>query len=329
MQGRRVLFFDPDGETRKLAERALVATGSDVVTLESPDQLGRAVEEGADLVMSLLSPELLATAGFVEVMERVGARFPRQRLVLHATGPTETYVPLMNGRSWVRNLIAKNGAPLEADEVITTAEKILRNDVFGLEKYLLWGVHPVRVQIADSEKKAAYVRQVSEYATRLGCSARTIELIETIVDEVVTNAIFNAPRDRKTGQPRYAALDRRERVQLKDDEVAELQFACDGDYIAVSQTDHFGALTQETVVAYLLRCFEEGPRPLPGSGGSAGAGTGLYRVFRSLSKFIVNVLPGQRTEVIALIDLRWPMKRFRQLAKSFHIFVQDGEGESH
>jgi len=46
-------------------------------------------------------------------------------------------------------------------------------------------------------------------------------------------------------------------------------------------------------------------------------------VFQSLSKFVINVDPGHRTEVICLIDLRLTMKRFRQQAKSFHIFIQD------
>jgi hypothetical protein len=48
-------------------------------------------------------------------------------------------------------------------------------------------------------------------------------------------------------------------------------------------------------------------------------------VFKSLSKFVINIDPGRKTEVICLIDLRLSMKRFRQAAKSFHIFVKDGQ----
>jgi len=100
-----------------------------------------------------------------------------------------------------------------------------------------------------------------------------------------------------------------------------LQFACDGDYIAIALIDPFGSLTQETVVSYLNRCLVKGPEQF--SDASGVAGIGLYRVFQSLSKFVINIEPGKKTEVISLIDLRLIMKRFRQAAKSFHIYITD------
>ena len=229
-------------------------------------------------------------------------------------------LPLMATRPFLRNIIAKNEEPIEPDELIITAEKLLRQDLFGLGKYLLWGVEPYRVEIRDSRKKLDYLHEVATYALALGCNERVVELVETVADELVTNAIYNAPRT-DDGEPKYARLSRREPVELADDEVGTLEFACDGDYIAVAQIDPFGALTQETVVSYLNRCLVKGPEQL--SEASGGAGIGLYRVFQSLSKFVINVDPGHRTEVICLIDLRLTMKRFRQQAKSFHIFIQD------
>jgi len=176
------------------------------------------------------------------------------------------------------------------------------------------------VRIVDSKLKQDYINEVAAYAQALGCNERVVELIETIVDELVTNAIYNAPRTAE-GEPKYAKLSRREPVVLEDAEAGELQFACDGDYIAIAQIDPFGALTQDTVVSYLNRCLVKGPNQI--SEASGGAGIGLYRVFQSLSKFVINVDPGKKTEVITLIDLRLSMKRFRQATKSFHIFIDD------
>jgi hypothetical protein len=56
---------------------------------------------------------------------------------------------------------------------------------------------------------------------------------------------------------------------------------------------------------------------------SGGAGLGLFRMFQSLSKFVVNISPGKKTEVVALVDLRVTMKQFRAAAKSFHIFIDN------
>lgn len=322
MREKRILFFDPDPKARRVAERALNATGSEVVVAPDTDELAELIEaNGWDLMMLNWDPPMRDDESWTETLDTIESRWPRTRLVLHATASTEDYLPLMERRRFLRNLIAKNDEPLEPEELIITAEKLLRQDLFGLQKYLLWGVEPYRVEIRDSRLKQDYINEVASYAMSLGCNHRTVEMIETIVDEVVTNAIYNAPRD-ENGVAKYAKLSRRETVVLDDHEVGELQFACDGDYIAISQIDPFGSLTQDTVVTYLNRCLVKGPEQF--SEASGGAGIGLFRVFQSLSKFVVNIDPGNKTEVIALIDLRLSMKRFRQAAKSFHIFVTDG-----
>ncbi len=321
MRGKRILFYDPDPRARRVAERALAATGSEVVSAPDHEGVLAAMDQARwDLMMISYDPPLREDPRWNERLEHFDARYPGAKLVLHSTAPTEANLPLMATRPFLRNIIAKNEEPIEPDELIITAEKLLRQDLFGLGKYLLWGVEPYRVEIRDSRKKLDYLQAVAAYALALGCNERVVELVETVADELVTNAIYNAPRT-EDGEPKYARLSRREPVELADDEVGTLEFACDGDYIAVAQIDPFGSLTQETVVSYLNRCLVKGPEQL--SEASGGAGIGLYRVFQSLSKFVINVEPGRRTEVICLIDLRLTMKRFRQQAKSFHIFIQD------
>ncbi len=324
MRGKTILFYDPDPRACRVAERALNATGSNVDVASDEKQLHQRIEaNGYDLMMVNFDPPMRDDQRWGEVFDTIGSRFPRTKLVLHATASTEDYLPLMMTRSYLRNLIAKNDDPLEPDELIITAEKLLRRDLFGLQKYLLWGVEPYCVTVRDSLEKPRCVRDVAEYAASLGCNDRTVEMVETIVDELVTNAIYNAPRN-EDGSPKYAKLSRREQVVLEDHEVAELQFACDGEYIAIAQIDPFGSLTQDTIVSYLNRCLTKGPQQF--SDNTGGAGIGLFRVFSSLSKFVVNIEPGKKTEVISLIDLRLSMRRFRQAAKSFHIFVADGSG---
>jgi CheY-like chemotaxis protein len=326
MRGKRILFYDPDLRVRRVAERALAATNSEVASATDADDLIAKLEGDAwDLMMINYDPPLRDDPRWSERFDALELRWPRTKLVLHSTAPTEDYLPLMASRRFLRNIIAKNDEPLEPDELIITAEKLLRNDLFGLQKYLLWGVEPLCVKIRDSREKQDYVHQVSAYALTLGCNERVVELIETIVDEVVTNAIYNAPRT-ADGTPKYAKMSRREAVVLEDHEVGELHFACDGDYIAIAGIDPFGSLTQETIVSYLNRCLVRGPDQF--SDATGGAGIGLFRVFQSLSKFIINIEPGRKTEVISLIDLRLSMKRFRQAAKSFHIFIHDNGGQA-
>jgi hypothetical protein len=324
VKGRRILFYDPDHKVRRIAERALLATQSEVdLADDEADMIKRTEEQKYDLLMVNFDPPVAGDPKWTKFFDRLHAASPQTCLVMHATARTENYLPLMAERRYVRNLIAKNDEPLDPDELIVTSSKMLRRDIFGLDKYLMWGVEPYRLEIPESRFKMDYVHRVAEYARRLGCNERIVEMVETVVDELITNAIYNAPRDRD-GNAKYAKMSRRDPVVLEPHEVGTLEFACDGNHIAVSQSDPFGALTHDTIVSYLNRCLVKGPQQI--SDASGGAGIGLYRVFQSLSKFIINIEPGVKTEVISLIDLRLSMKQFRQLPKSFHIFVSDQGG---
>lgn len=321
MRGKSILFCDPDPQARKAAERALIATGSSVRLASDLREIDpkEACDE-FDLLMVSCAPEHLEDREWLDRLDQLDTWCPQANVVLHTTGKTEDYLPLMDERRFVRNLIAKNEQRLDADELIVTAEKILRRDIFGLQKYMMWGVEPLSLEIRCSNDKADYLHTVARYATALGCKGRSIEMIESLADELITNAIFNAPRN-PDGSPKYATRSRKQPVVLEEHEVGELQIACDGSYIAIAQIDPFGALRPETIISYLNRGLIRGPNQI--STVTGGAGIGLLRVFHSLSKFVINIDPGRKTEVITLVDLRLSMKRFRLASKSFHIFVAE------
>lgn len=353
MKGRRILFQDPDPRVLLRAERALAATGAEVelvqvgelraapllssaaasggvrlaVAASAPPppsvagaaELQRKIDAGGyDLVMLNFDPPVRADPAWGALFDHLERHRPECRVALHATAPSEDYLPLLAERGFVRNLLVRNGEPLEPEELRVAAAKLLSGELFGVGKYLAWGATPLRLTVRDSRDKHALVAEAAAFCERLGVAARTARLVEGIADELITNAIYNAPRDAE-GRPRYAALPRRQPVTLEPHEEAVLEIACDGNTLAVALSDPFGSLTQDTLVAYLNRCLVS-RAPFTDETGAAGAGIGLYRVFQSLSTFVVNLEPGRRTEVIALIDLRVPMKKFRQVPKSFHIF---------
>src|SRR5512134_2378380 len=122
MRGKRILFYDPDPRARRVAERALAATGSEVVSAGDADDLLVKVEaNGWDLMMINYDPPLRDDPRWVERFQSMERRFPRTKVVLHSTAPTEDYLPLMQDRKFLRNMIAKNDEPLEPDELIITA----------------------------------------------------------------------------------------------------------------------------------------------------------------------------------------------------------------
>src|SRR5688572_14898141 len=122
-----------------LGRFAYVATAPHAppVVLGEPRELLERVERGGHALLVLnFDPPVRADPRWGEVfeaLERLDCR-----VLLHATAASEDYLPLLDDRRFVRNLIAKNDEPLEPEELIASAGKLLSGDLFGLDKYLLW-----------------------------------------------------------------------------------------------------------------------------------------------------------------------------------------------
>lgn len=189
-----------------------------------------------------------------------------------------------------------------------TSEKLATGDVFGLEKYVSPGV-PVgeRFLKTDSDKRHA-IDEVCAWAEAVGARRPVVARISSVVDELVMNALRESEGD----------LRRRARG-------AVLRWAKDESTIAISVGDRFGTLRQHDVIDHVRRARVEKGRP-QSPDESQGAGLGLYLVLANVASLIVNVSPGEQTEVVCLFDLAAPTKRgaVGSGVRSLHVFQMVG-----
>lgn len=168
----------------------------------------------------------------------------------------------------------------------------------GPQPYLLGGTPIEERVVGSSAEKEDVLQAVMAYAARFGLSDEKQRRIEVVTDELLLNAIYDAPRDAE-GQPKYAAADRRVAVTLGAQAQVRIRYGCDGRVFVVSVNDRFGALDRKTVTAHVQRVIEaRGPRPRAGEGG---AGLGLVLCYTSSNQLIVHASPGRFTEVTAAI----------------------------
>jgi len=93
----------------------------------------------------------------------------------------------------------------------------------------------------------------------------------------------------------------------------QLRWGCDARYLAVEVTDGFGSLDRETILRALAK------NDVRETGG--GAGMGIALAYRSCDHLVFNLAPGKRTQIIALIDVRYPPSE-RMSASSYNVFVE-------
>lgn len=204
-----------------------------------------------------------------------------------------------------------------------TSEKLASGDLFGLEKYVAPGARVgERVVLGDSSKRRA-MDEVTAFAESVGARRPTLHRIANVVDELLMNALREAP---EAGQRR-----------------AVLRWAADERAVVISVADDLGKLRQRDVIAHVRRARRDGGRPNPSSprivpdatppagtqledpsgsvrAPSGGAGLGLYLVLANVAALIVNVSPGTRTEIVCVFDISRGMRPSVTGVRSLHVF---------
>jgi hypothetical protein len=207
-------------------------------------------------------------------------------------------------------------------ELLVTSVKLLSGDLFGLEKYLAWGVKIHEKQVCSYDAKQEALEAVAAQAKQVGARRSVLSRIQNATDELLMNAIYDAPAAREGGDTES----RMKRITNAPctDEPALLRYACDGRHFAVSVQDNYGELHKRVILDHLIRARTEQGRPKLAARG--GAGLGLYFIVSSATRFIANITPKQRTEVICLFDLDQSAARAPAGARSIHIFTS-AEGD--
>jgi anti-sigma regulatory factor (Ser/Thr protein kinase) len=172
----------------------------------------------------------------------------------------------------------------------------------------------LRLQVADYRSKDSAVAHIGSWAKRQGLGRRGIASLEQATDELLLNALFDAPHDAE-GRPRAGGLPLAERLQARaaPGQQATLCFAADAERLVVAVGDRFGTLRRETILRYLLRCAEaQRLRQSPLEPKGSGAGVGLYLVAGVASELLFRLRRGLSTEVVFVV-YRQPSQSLRAL----------------
>lgn len=172
-------------------------------------------------------------------------------------------------------------------------------------------------RVLRSGHKPGVVAAAGGLATRYGAPRRLADTIRTAADELITNALYNAPVDAQ-GRHRFSHLNRGVAVELGSSEVVEVTLGVDGKQLALRVTDPFGSLEPERLYASLARGVETaGVEDKPG-----GAGLGLGWVFRTAAQLLVTIVAGRYTEIITLYDLIATNRAMVARPRSLDVFLE-------
>ncbi len=304
-----ILIVHPDRKTQRIVQRILGVTG---YRIEVADDL----EQGIRLLQHI-SPRLVVVDGSAltspfaaPFFAAVRAKRAEACMMLLGANTLEQ-IPHILELGAITNLLV-HPMPVLAEELTITAHKLVRNDLFGAEKYLLWGTQLHEIDITRSTQRPKIVADLSEAVRARGQSARVASMAMLVADELISNAVHNAPCD-ADGNHYRSEVARDTDLELDARHQVRLRWGCDARYVAIEVNDHFGSLDRNTILRSLAK------QDVREAGGGAGMGVALS--YRSCDHLVFNLAPGKRTEIIALIDVRYsPSERIP--ASSFNVFVE-------
>ncbi len=160
-------------------------------------------------------------------------------------------------------------------------------------------------RLAMASRRTERFERMDEFFLRNGISERTVGVLDDLAEELVLNALYDAPLEAKYfRQPVPRTTD----VELPSNLACEISYGVGNGHAFLRVRDPFGALTRNRLLSVLARCAT-GNVSIDETRG--GAGLGMWRVFSAATSMELVVVPGELTELT--ITLAAERRAARQL----------------
>ncbi len=153
-------------------------------------------------------------------------------------------------------------------------------------------------EVASSVERDRLLEEVELHLRGEGLRARFVNLARDAIEELVTNALYDAPVD-STGRRIYLETDRRNAIFLPPAARPRLDLAVLEGRIVAVMTDPHGSLELETVRRFLAAGLLGQISDKPG-----GAGLGFARVFGFVDRLAIHIAPRVRTDIGFVLETR-------------------------
>jgi hypothetical protein len=170
------------------------------------------------------------------------------------------------------------------------------------------------LHLTRSGEKGTTLAGLEKLLLSKGVNQRCMTSIIQAVDELLMNAIFDAPADEK-GRTYRKTRDRSDDFQLAGREEIKVKVNLRPEFIQVAVEDHFGSLSTAAVLKLVRKDYTKNTYDVIAE--TKSAGLGLHAMVKNGFSLSMNVDPGKLTQTV----LTFPIyKSFKTMRNSFHSF---------
>ncbi|MBX9768853.1 MAG: hypothetical protein K2X47_16390 [Bdellovibrionales bacterium] len=281
-------------------------------------------------------PLLSQIAGQSIPVVSVGEMFPRDNDAKICLGvcegePQEVIVPWM-ASTGVRHVVQTSHPEFEREvqssiEMMKESANIFDDPV----KVILRGVGREEIiagkentaywerDFRSSKEKDSILAEVKIFVEASPKAATILDAVITSTDEMISNAIYNAPVDANNEHP-FKDTNRSEKVELPGVTTAKIFMAHDGQWLVVGCVDPYGSLYPGQLLSHLARSYEAGADSVMNVDGPGGAHIGTRMMLDMCVGFYVAVEEGVRTLVALTFPFGKSHRQMGKMPKAVHVF---------
>lgn len=245
--------------------------------------------------LAFVDPDAMGPSDALGRVQRAALAYPRTPVLLLSGPQDRALLAAFVEVPTVAGVIGRDARDRDA-ELDDALSLVTRGPNWGIARLLSPDTPQWSRELASSVDREDLLEGARVFLAEHGVRSRMVELAVNAVEELVTNAIYDAPTDDE-GRRLYADVDRRNAVFLPAGNRPRLDLAVDGKKIAASMTDPYGSLDVATVRRYLAMGLRGDFSDKPG-----GAGLGFARVFGLVDRLIVQISPRTRTEIAFTLE---------------------------
>lgn len=243
----QLLLISSDRRDRRFAQQVALAGSFALHEIDGLDMLRRSLILHPQSVVLWDASQPTHYSSMTEAFETL---LPLRRVFAITDRTLDTHLTRDSGRRWGNHILRRvpdTAIPLYA----RLFHASLGAEPSALSDFLERGAPIQRITLKRSTHKHAAIEAIQSHLQKRGIGGRLAAQIAQAADELILNAIFDAPCDDE-GQRTRHPLARDSDFELSEREQVDVELASSPGYLAIAVSDQFGRLRREDVMQSIL-----------------------------------------------------------------------------
>ncbi len=282
-----------DGEFAAFLKKEIYRSDQPLHSANNRDEVRKILADNPDTVVIWGADN---AASYDSVGEIIHKYVKTQRIFAITDLPLDSYAHLFRYPIFGHHILRQYTEPARTIYGYL-AQAAIQSDPFGLERFFAVGTKVKKIEIAQSNHKRPAIEAIQNFLVKQGLRDRLSAVVAQATDELLLNAIFDAPQGPGAKIIRKE-MDRSQEVAFLEGEKIEVEFASADQYMGIAVTDFFGSLKKKTILDALRKHYLRGQASIGNI--QMGVGLGLYGSLQSGVSLIFVSKPRVKTQVMIL-----------------------------